>query len=222
MRAVAHTESKLRPDIQVALSGVRHALETGGAGASLLVRILRVMTTKVEQAPRSVVASAVAQDSDAAALLAFLKATPLELGQDHDPLLQARIKGMERMGALLRHGGLAPLTSEQVVDLLKVSRQSIHTWRHERRILGLPQARRGFLYPAWQFDLDRHRVVDGIAEVLAVIDPTDPWSLVIFFASPNIVVDGQAPIDVLKNRPNDASRARVMRAAALWQQHGAS
>lgn len=221
MRTIA-TDSKIPPDFQAVLLGVRNTLETGGANASLLARILRVMTAKVKQSPRSVVDSAVAQSSDADALIAFLKAMPIEAGKDHDPLLKARLRGMERMGSLLRHGGPDPLTADQVSELLRVSRQSVNTWRNERRLLGIQQARRGYLYPAWQFDLERNRIVDGVSDVLAVIDRSDPWSAVIFFTSPNVTLENRSPIDVLKRGDEGASRASVIRAASLWRQHGAA
>jgi hypothetical protein len=156
------------------------------------------------------------------AFLDLLNSNVIETAFDQSPINKARVKGIERSEAIRNYGGVKPLTAEQVVDVLNVSRQSVNTWRNEKKIIGLTQAKRGFIYPAWQFDLQRRQVVDGLEDVISELDTTDMWSAAIFFTSPNIVLDDRVPIDVLRDEKDEQSRKLVLRAAALWRRQGAS
>lgn len=148
-------------------------------------------------------------------------------GMDYERMMEAGVRGLERINALMRHGDRDPLSLNDVVILLDHSDMFVNVMRRERLILGVPLTPCEYVFPAWQFDMNRRRIVSGICEVMSILDTSDVWSAVIFFASPNINTEGIPPIDVLKRNDSGeylggAAWGKVMRAAGLWLNHGAS
>lgn len=76
-----------------------------------------------------------------------------------------------------------------------VSRQAVS----KRRLLALRTGSGRVVYPAFQFD-ESGSVVDGVADVLKLIEPTQlsPWTLASWFVSPDLDLDGTQPIAALR------------------------
>src|SRR5260370_12740730 len=89
-----------------------------------------------------------------------------------DPLLAARRRGLKRKKQMLNASG-GSLTSEQVAEVLGISRQAVDKRRSSNQLLALTQGKRGYSYPGFQFD--DGRTLKGLEEVLAELSPLDPW-----------------------------------------------
>lgn len=102
--------------------------------------------------------------------------------------------------------------SEGVQARLKITRQAVAAKAARRRLLRTITAEGEHLYPLWQFDGDR--VVDGLAEVLAMFpEPAvDGWTLAAWLRTPDADL-GEAPIDVLASGELERVRA-IARTAA--------
>ncbi len=86
-------------------------------------------------------------------------------------MLAARLRGFERKREMLEIAGGA-LTVDQVSDLLGMSRQAFNKRRAANQLLGLTQAKRGYTYPAFQFE--DGKTVSDLSEVLAELKQLDP------------------------------------------------
>ncbi len=89
------------------------------------------------------------------------------------------------------------LTSEQVAEVLGISRQAVDKRRSSNQLLALTQGKRGYSYPGFQFD--DGRTLKGLEEVLAELSPLDPWMQMVFFTIANERLDGKNPIEALQN-----------------------
>lgn len=113
-----------------------------------------------------------------------------------DPLLEAKLRGVEDKERLLNYQERA-LTSSEAAKLLSMTRQSIDNRRRENRLLGLSMGKRGYRYPAWQFV--KGDILPGWEKVLAKMEHLDDWSKLIFMLSGDPKLDGQVPLDCLQN-----------------------
>ena len=73
-------------------------------------------------------------------------------------------------------------------------------------------AKRGYLYPSWQFGLK------GLEVVLSALEGQDFWGRVSFFLNPNDVLEDATPLEVLTKGGNIDE---VIRAAKVYGEHGA-
>ena len=137
-----------------------------------------------------------------------------ELGSA-DPLARAKLRGIEAKRRLIELLG-GTLTVKEVADLLGTTRQVVGKRRSLNRLIGLPQARRGYAYPEFQFE--RGETLTGLTEVLEALSSHDPWTQLIFFAGANDRLDGQTPLEALRMGQLDA----VVRAANVYGEQGAA
>lgn len=88
-----------------------------------------------------------------------------------------------------------------------LTRQAVH----KRALLALQTRDRHLFYPAFQFD--GHEVVDGIPELLAILDESlvSRWTLAAWLVSTDPALDGQQPIAMLKT-----DKERVLGLASSW------
>lgn len=103
-------------------------------------------------------------------------------------------------------------SSEQVADLLDVTRQAIDQKRRARQLVAWQNASGHWRFPVWQFDPQTARPYPGLAPILAAL-PGDPWTDMIFFLSRDEGL-GQRPLDLLRS-----GRAKRVVAAALRYGH---
>ena len=158
---------------------------------------------------------AVSAPSDYGVLLAALEAeSGLLLLRRDDPLAEARLRGLQaRRELLAREGGA--LSSQEVAELLQLSRQAVYKRQRAGRLLALDCGRHGRAYPAWQFVAGG--VLPGLEEVLTALADHDPWMQLAFFVSENTALEDETPLDVLRRDDLPA----VLRAARLYGEHGA-
>jgi hypothetical protein len=111
---------------------------------------------------------------------------------------------MKRKQEMLEASGGA-LTSEQVAEVLGISRQAVDKRRASNQLLALTQGRRGYSYPNFQFD--DGKTVDGLEEVLGELSALDPWMQLAFFTSANERLGGSAPLEKLQKGHKDEVKA---------------
>jgi hypothetical protein len=114
-----------------------------------------------------------------------------------DPLLEAKLKGVQHKLELLNYQGKKALTSSEVAAVLGISRQAVDNRRKNNSLLGLSLGSRGYRYPAWQFT--NCSVLRGWSEVLSNMEHLDDWSKLIFMLRGDIRLDDQTPLECLKN-----------------------
>jgi len=131
-----------------------------------------------------------------------------------DPLLAAKIRGLKRKKQMLEISGGA-LSSEQVAEVLGISRQAVDNRRSSNQLLALTQGRRGYSYPSFQFA--DGKTIEGLEGVVARLKSLDPWMQMVFFTSPNERLGGKTPIEKLKK----GLAEEVARAAGGYGEQGA-
>jgi hypothetical protein len=128
-----------------------------------------------------------------------------------DPLAGARLRGFEAKRRLLEEEG-GCVSSSEAADILHVTRQAVDKRRSEGKLLALELGKKGYHYPAWQFD------VRGVQHVLAALPGLDPWQKLSFFLNPNDLLEDKSPIEAL--REETMSLEAVERAAQAYGEHG--
>jgi hypothetical protein len=139
----------------------------------------------------------------------------LEVLRADDPLAPAMARGLSMRQRLLDAEG-GTLSAEQVAALLRISRQAVDKRRRAGKLIGVSLGRRGYAYPAWQFELERG-MLPGIEPVLDVLREHDPWMQVAFMVNGNIWLDDQTPLSMLRSGNVEA----VIQAAEAYGEHGA-
>ena len=101
-----------------------------------------------------------------------------------------------RMAERTREG--APetlLTSDEVAERVGLkTRQSVHDWLKKGRIVGWRGAKRGYVFPAEQFD-DRSRPVQGLDRVVGRFD--DGYAAWVWLTTELSSLDGATPLTLL-------------------------
>jgi hypothetical protein len=132
---------------------------------------------------------------------------------DADPLIRAKLRGIEHRKRILEKLG-GTLSAEQVSELIGISRQAVDRRRSQNQLIGLTQGKRGYAYPAFQFE--DGKTLDGLKEVLNALSGHDPWMQSIFFANGNDRLTGKTPLDALRQGKTEA----VVRAAEAYGEQG--
>jgi biotin operon repressor len=132
---------------------------------------------------------------------------------DADPLIRAKLRGIEHRKRILEKLG-GTLSAEQVSELIGISRQAVDRRRSQNQLIGLTQGKRGYAYPAFQFE--NGKTLDGLKEVLDALSGHDPWMQSIFFANGNDRLTGKTPLDALRQGKTEA----VVRAAEAYGEQG--
>ncbi len=129
-----------------------------------------------------------------------------------DPLAAARLRGAQVQQSLLN----GAYSSEEVAKLLRMTRQGVDKRRRQGQLLGLSVGRRGYRYPAWQFQ--EGDVLSGLPDTLAAFTDLNPWTQAVFFTTGDLRLGGKTPLEVLQAGQVDA----VVQAAAAYGHQGAA
>lgn len=121
-----------------------------------------------------------------------------------DPLLRAKLRGVELKQELLRYDG-EPLNSTEVAKMLGMTRQAVDKRRSQNKLLGLSLGKRGYRYPVWQFQ--NGDVLPGWEEVLAAFREISPWGKLQFMLSGEIRLEGKTPLECLRAKEIEAVAA---------------
>ena len=161
-------------------------------------------------------AEALSESSDSLALLKLLE-QPRILEELHksDPLARARLRGVPARKQLVELAG-GVLSSDEVAELLGLTRQAVDKRRRAGRLLALAFGKRGHRYPAFQFV--EGRLLPGLEQVLAALKAHDPWTQLSFFVNRSSDLNDESPVTVLRKGNLEA----VLRAAHAVGEHGAA
>jgi hypothetical protein len=112
-----------------------------------------------------------------------------------DPFIAAKFRGLKRKKQMLETAG-GTLTSEQVAEVLGISRQGVDKRRSSNQLLALTQGKRGYSYPSFQFA--DGTTIPGLEEVLGELKSLDPWMQMVFFTNPHERLGGKTPMELLQ------------------------
>jgi hypothetical protein len=99
------------------------------------------------------------------------------------------------------------LAPEKAAALAGISRQALDLRRKNAQALALSHAKRGFRYPAWQFD---EELAEPLMRVLPKLAHLDAWGQYLFLTRAEPLLEGRTPLEAL--RAGELSRVeRVIR-----------
>ncbi len=166
--------------------------------------VAQVFLTRANRAIRELVDHMSEPDLEAAASEAFDSGVILSaLGSStgltvlsHDPLAEARLRGLRMKHELLqREGGV--LSASEIAEVLGITRQAIIKRVKAKTLLALQTAKHGYSFPVWQ--LVEGEVLPGLADVLACLEPTmGPWMTLAFFLEGHVALDDRSPLQALR------------------------
>ncbi len=180
-----------------------------------LSRALNALAGLAQELPKERIDEASAAPTDYMVLVEALTAPSLapQLALE-DPLAAARLRGVERQRSLVEKSG-GVLKGEKAAELLGISRQAVDKRRRQGRLIGLTQGRRGYAYPAWQFESGK--TLTNLEKVLDRLQDHDPWMQLTFFLNANDRLEGRSPLDMLRSGKVEP----VLEAAASYGEQGA-
>jgi hypothetical protein len=180
------------------------------------VRAIKGITRLMGGMNDSALGEALGASSDVETIVRALEnadATHALMGDDL--LAEARLRGLgERDRLLHAEGGV--LSAQAAARHLGISRQAVDKRRKAGSLLGLSLGRRGYAYPAWQFE--KVGVLGGLETVLATLSTLDPWMRSVFFLSPNPRLSEDSPVQALRQ----GRVTEVVRAARSQGVHGSA
>lgn len=141
--------------------------------------------------------------------------------QGTDPTLFRRLEDRQFLAmnrAYARSGGLA--SGDEIARRLRRRSEQplsmIARWIVERRIVSLDWQSQ-MLIPLFQFDLTDMTLRSDVVEVANELKPVfDGWELAVWFAEPNVWLDGECPAHAIELKPIDVLQAaRADRFVAL-------
>lgn len=179
-------------------------------------RILNALTVLEEELPTEQIDAATAASTDYMVLLKALTAPSVATQLTaEDPLAVARLRGVERQRDLLTKSG-GVLRGQDAAELLGISRQALDKRRRQGYVIGLTQGRRGYAYPAWQFE--GGKTLNSLEKILGQLRDHDPWMQLTFFLNANDRLNGNSPLELLRSGKVEP----ILEAAASYGQQGAS
>ena len=113
-----------------------------------------------------------------------------------EPRLAGTDEAAGRMSARTREGAPeALLTSDELAARIRLkTRQTVHDWLKKGRIVGWRGAKRGYVFPAKQFD-DRNRPIEGLDRVVGLFD--DGYAAWVWLTTELASLDGAMPLKLL-------------------------
>jgi hypothetical protein len=93
------------------------------------------------------------------------------------------------------------LTSDQLAARMGLkTRQSVHNWLRQRRVIGWRGAKRQYVFPADQID-ERGRPLTGLEPIFAHFG--DGYAAWVWLTTPLPALDGQEPLQLLRTGERD-------------------
>jgi large subunit ribosomal protein L7/L12 len=90
-----------------------------------------------------------------------------------------------------------PLTISAVARKQSTSEEQIEKLRKNRKLIGIPVEKYGYLYPAFQFKEDGSTLA-GLDKLLQSLDRFDIWMQLQFLQTGDLRLEGETPINALK------------------------
>ncbi|HEY3860573.1 MAG TPA: helix-turn-helix domain-containing protein [Verrucomicrobiae bacterium] len=182
----------------------------------MLARGARTLETVLARAGSRGAGSLQTTTNEAAYLIAAarlaIEALGTSAGASEKKLLNARVRGLERMTAL-RKAAEPVLDTGQVCALLGLSRETIRKKVDRKQLLALPKGG-DRVFPAFQFkDGD---VLPGMAGALAALDSDSPFVALSFLLSKSPAFGGKSACQLLQRGEVEP----VMAEARSFLRHG--
>ncbi len=193
-------------------------ISTSVVRRTFLTRALKGLSTLARQLDDDRLGEATSSSSDVEVLLAALEEVPeIPVDEGESQWLKARLRGRRQKEELLNaEGGTA--SSSAMGELLSITRQAVDQRRKEGKLLALQPGGRAYRYPVWQVDDDG--TLNGLKEVLDILEEQDPWMSMQFFLRENPRLQNRRPLDVLREG-TEAGLQRVREAATSYGDQGA-
>jgi hypothetical protein len=172
-----------------------------------------ILTRAVRRVGKSRLRRALDQGSDSGFIAELLSA---EAAYRPESPLEAALERARERGRMVKAEVLASpdmLSSDQVAALLGMTRQGVDRRRRQGRLLALQGERRGYRYPAWQFE--GGQVLPGLAEAMARLED-HPWTKYRFFLIREASLGDRTPLEALRAGEVDA----VLRTAEFFGEQG--
>ncbi len=184
------------------LEGVLHAA-TGDLSAAHIAALV-----EHPEAVRSALAAAAEVLSSERESTLFREQSDVETISGAEPERVNARESDRQMSSRSRLGGTEEvLTSDELAVRVGLkTRQSVHDWRRKGRIVGWQGVKRGYVFPAGQFD-QRGRPLDGLDRIIPHF--SDGYSAWIWLTTPRPSLNGAKPIALL----GQGERDRVAAAA---------
>ena len=133
----------------------------------------------------------------------------IELVGGEPSLLIDEAEAERRLAARVRPGKREKLlTSDELAKLAELkSRQTVHNWLRKGRIIGWQSAKRGYVFPAGQFD-SRGRPLEGLGRVAPHFD--DSYSAWLWLTTPSPALGGATPLSRLHKGQIDEVEAAAV------------
>lgn len=166
-----------------------------GEEIDLVVRTLKRFQEKVatSQTAKGAESTSESQSSPEAPLLQALIGHTYSRQETLELELESLFRYFERRRQLL----WGALSATEVAKLLGTSRQTPHDRMKSQTLLGVLD-RGAYRFPPWQFDPEGpDGVIDGLPEVLRVLDVSD-FAKLNWLMRPNPFLDGLNPVQALK------------------------
>jgi hypothetical protein len=214
----SHAWLELTPRVQAAYRPLETTVESirETKHPAFFTRALKAVAELDRELPKEVLDEAISESNNYLVLLYALSSpTAVQEAVEVDPLAEARLRGIERQISLLKAAGGA-YSSGKVAEILNISRQAVDKRRREGKLLGLTQERRGYAYPAWQFE--DPATLKHLESILKLLQEHDPWMQMAFFFNKNTRLREMTPVEALKLGEIQA----VREAAASYGEHGAA
>jgi hypothetical protein len=214
--AIRGATEALHLDLPGGLERILDTLESTVFQRALVVRAINAIADVTASIDDQIAAQVLSASSDEMALLRLLEQPDvLETLRASDPLAPARIRGVTAKNELIDRAG-GTLSSDDVARALHLTRQAVDKRRRAGRLLALSLGRRGYRYPAFQFD--DGGLLAGFERVLVSLKDHDPWTKLAFFVTGRSDLDDQTAVQRLRAGDLDA----VLRAASTLGEHGAA
>lgn len=121
----------------------------------------------------------------------------------------------KRQRSMLKESG-GVLSGAQVARILDISRQAVDKRRKQGQLIGLTQGKRGYAYPAWQFE--GGKMLAHLTKLLDALRTHDAWMQLAFFINGNDRLNGRSPLELLRAGELEP----VLRAAESYGEQGAT
>jgi len=158
---------------------------------TVLIRAIRAIDDVIEAASKSELKKALGQATDFEVITAALQSQNV-LKLTNDPLMVAKLRGSQMKRMLLEK--YKPLSSDEVAELLGISRQAVDKKRKSKGLLGLKIGRE-YQYPSIQFS--DGEVLKGLKETLNSLKVIGDWTKFSFLVSEDSSLVGKSPIQAL-------------------------
>lgn len=176
--------------------------EIGSPEAALVIAAPRPVLDKIKSFAEQMLGETEAVEQ----LLSAMSSTPAAKGIDEHRLVQIKRQAEARSWF---ESSYRCLSSSEVAALsgstARNSAAKANRLKGEGKIFAIPGPK-GDRFPLFQFS-DEGAPYPIVAEVLAALAGKSPWSIALWFVSPNGWLDGERPVDLLEKESNRIASA---------------